>query len=54
MTYLNQPKRFYVMSGTKDYPRIEAVRTEKSAAVQDVQLLRDICRKRAWWEESNA
>ena len=43
--------RFFVMSKRDDEDFVESIRTHKKAAEEDVQLLKDICRRHAWISE---
>jgi len=49
-----RPNRFFVMSKRDDEDFVEAIRTGHNAdkaAAEDVQLLKDICRRHAWVSE---
>ena len=46
-------KRFYVVSGTKEKPVVETVRTDRNTAKADVGLFRTICHKRTRIEEQD-
>ena len=43
--------RYYVVSKRDDKDFVEAIRTRKKAAEQDVKLLKDVCGRHTWIEE---